>query len=149
MKKNKILNFMVLLAMVITITSCQSREEKIISRLNDLYEHVEENAEKFDSDDWSDVFYDLEEIHKDMNDCEFSKDELKEVGRAEGKLTAIITKEGSKALGRGFSSMLEGLGSYMEGFQESAIEEVNDLDLSDIEDKINSALEELEEALED
>lgn len=133
-------------ACTIALTSCKSKEEKVVSRLDSLSERIEKNGHKFDTEDWEEALEDLEDIHEDMEDCEFSIEELKKIGKADGRLSAIIAKEGAKALGRDFSSVLKSFSSFAKGFQEGAMENYSEDDFKELEDQMNSALEEIEDA---
>ena len=96
MSKKRIQTIAVSMVMLLSFTACESKEEKVIGRLNSLSERVEKGASNFDAEDWAEVFKNLEDIHADMETCEFTQDELREVGRADGRLMTVIAKEGAK-----------------------------------------------------
>ena len=145
MNKKHSLRIVVFAAILFSITSCKSREEKVIDRLDSLSERIEKNGHKFDADDWADVLEDLADIHEDMEDCEFTKEELKAIGRADGRLTAIIMKKGAKALGRDAFSILKTYGSYFNGFRKGIEDNYNSEDLNDVEEEIKNALKDFED----
>lgn len=127
------------------LTSCQSYEKRVINKLNNLSERIEKNGKDFDADDWEEAVEELADIHEDMKDCEFTKEELKELGRKEGKLAATIAKEGTKALGKGVADYLGGLGSFAKGFKEGAEDNFSEEDIKDVSEEIESALKSIEE----
>lgn len=145
MNKRQILTFAVFATILFSFASCKSREEKVISRLESLSERIDKKGHTFDAEDWAEAFEDLEDIHEDMGDCEFTKEQLREVGRADGRLSAIIAKEGAKSLGREASSLLKSISSYAKGFQEGTQENVNEEDFNDVEEELKSTLKDIED----
>ena len=144
MNKKRIQTIAVSMVILLSFTACESKEEKVIGRLNSLSERVEKGASNFDAEDWAEVFKNLEDIHADMETCEFTQDELREVGRADGRLTTVIAKEGAKVLGRDVSSFLKNLSSFVKGFQEGSMENFKEEDFSDLRDQIMSTLKDIE-----
>ena len=145
MNKRQILTFAVFATILLSFASCKSREEKVISKLESLSERIDKKGHTFDAEDWAEAFEDLEDIHADMEDCEFTREELKKVGRADGRLTAIIAKEGAKALGRETSSFLRNFSSFAKGSQEGAKENFNEEDFNDVEEELKSTLKDIED----
>jgi len=133
------------LAAVLVLSSCQSYEERTITKLNHLSERIDAEGKNFDADDWEEAMEELADIHEEMADCEFTPEQLKAVGRADGRLTAIIAREGAKALGYGFSDAIKSLGIYAKGFQEGAEEKINGEDFNDVVNELNDAVESVKE----
>ena len=102
---------------MITLSSCQSQEERVVSRIEKLSARIDADGKNFSPEDWEEALEELEEIHDDMGDCEFTKEQLKAVGRADGKLTIIITKQAAKAMGRDVSTLMKNISSYAKGFK--------------------------------
>ena len=130
---------------LLALSSCQSREEKVISKLNSLSERIEKDGSNFDADDWEEAIEDFADIHKEMQDCEFTKEQLRELGKKEGKVSAILAKEGSKALGREFKNFLGNFGAFAKGFKEGAEENVSEEDFNDVEEELKSTLKDIED----
>lgn len=145
MIKKHFFTIVFLIAILLSFSSCKSKEEKVISRLENLSERIDKNGHKFDAEDWVEAFEDLEDIHEDMEDCEFTQEELKKVGRADGRLTAIIAREGAKSLGREASSFLRNFSSFAKGFQEGAQENFKEENFNDIEKELNGTLKDIED----
>ena len=127
------------------LTSCQSREEKAINKLNHLSEQIEADGKNFDAKDWEDAIEDFEKIHEDMQDCKFTSEQLQEVGRTEGRLYAIIAKESAKVLGNGFSNAIQQFSSFAKGFKEGAEENFDEDAIEDALDKISNAFKSIED----
>ena len=121
---------------------CKSKEEKVIDQLNNLVENVEKNSSDWDSDQWADAFEELEKIHSDMSDCDFTNQQLKELGEVEGRLTSVMITNGAESLGKSVGSFLKGAGSFVKGFQEG-IQDGSEESLEEIENYINRALDDL------
>lgn len=106
--------------MAISLGGCRPHEERVMDRLDRLSEDIQKNGEKWDADQWADALEELEDIHFDMEDCEFTPEQLRALGRVEGKLTVVIMTEGAKKLGEGLTTFMEGAGAFMKGYQEGA-----------------------------
>lgn len=142
----KIISVFVIAVIAISLlSSCQSYEDRVITKLNHLSERIDEDGKNFDADDWEEAMEELADIHEEMTECDFTPEQLKEVGRADGRLTAIIAREGAKALGHGFSDAIKSLGIYAKGFQEGAEEKINGEDFNDVVNEINDAVESVKE----
>lgn len=137
-KAFKILAFSLLVTLM--FTSCKSKEEKVIDQLNDLTEQIEKKSSKWDTEDWQKAFKKVEEIHNEMLECDFSNDQLQELGEVEGRLTSIIMNNGIPALGDDLGSLIEGAGSFVDGF-EDGIKDASDENLEELENSISSALD--------
>lgn len=117
-KKGYIIGVLICISCI--FSSCRTNEEKVIVRLNKLSQKIEKNAVKWNTDDWSDALEEWEAIHDDMSTCQFTKEQIKELGRIDGELTAILIKQGLKE----FASFFENIGPYMDGFTEGAKQQI-------------------------
>ena len=131
---------------MLMLISCQSPEKKVIHRLDRLSERIEKDGKNFDADDWAEALEDLADIHDDLQDCDFNAEQLKEIGKAEGRLAAIIANEGSKAVGREFSNAMKSVGSFMKGFREGAEENLDADAIEEAGDEISNSLKDIEDA---
>lgn len=139
----------ILTATLLVLVSCKPHEERVIDRLNNLSEKVEKNGSRWDADDWADALEELEDIHYDMEDCEFTPDQLRALGRVEGRLTVIIMTEGAKALGDQLTNFIEGAGAFMKGYQEGAVSAYDEETFENISRTVNEELEEISAELND
>lgn len=128
-----------LLALSLTV-SCTSDPK---DRLENLLEKVEKNGNSFNEEEWESVFNELDCIENEIDKKNYSKEELREIGRLKGRLLGCITKT---ALGdmqeqlTGLSAILTG---GLVGFLEAFDIDVDNYELSDEE------LENIEMRLED
>ena len=132
---------------LLSLTSCKSNEEKVINNLERLSERIEKHSNEFDAYDWEEALEDLADIHEDIQDCDFTNEQLKELGKVEGKLSAIIAKEGSKALGHSLSDVIKSFGSFASGFKEGVEENVSQEDFVEPANEISDALKAVEQEL--
>ena len=135
----------------LTLSSCKSKEEKVIDQLGALAEKVENNSADWDSEQWSDALEELEKIHEKMADCDFTTEQLRSLGEVEGRLTGIIMREGAKAVEKGLGSFMQGAGSFIKGFQEGAASATDESfdKFEDIENSVNQALDKIMNEIED
>ena len=140
--KKSLITISLLLA-VIAFSSCQSHEDRVVSRIEKLSARIDSDGKNFTSEDWEEALEELEEIHDDMGDCEFTKEQLREVGCADGKLTIVITKQAAKAMGRDVGALMKSLGSYAKGFKEGAESEYDENEFNDIGKELEDGLKEV------
>ena len=104
------------------LSSCQSKEERIINKLEKLATRVQKDGEKLTDKEWGQILEEYDKLQQEALYCDFSQEQLKRIGRAEGRLTAIMTKEGAKKIGRDFVKFLEDGSTLVEGFVEGIVD---------------------------
>lgn len=89
------------------VTSCLSKEEKVISQL----ESVCKAAEKGDLDAKAveSLQAKYEAIHQDAKECDFTNEQVKEVASLEARYTKAIAKNAFERAGNAVEGFLEGL----------------------------------------
>ncbi|MBR5051685.1 MAG: hypothetical protein IKW91_00495 [Bacteroidaceae bacterium] len=148
MKKKALLTLTVLMLGLFCLTSCQSKEERAINKLEQLSERIEKNGDKYDMEEWSGIMKELEAINDDIDDCKFTSEQLEEVGRLQAKFYKVIMKNGSSL----FSGALSSFGSYAKGFKEGLMDgdfDENDLkeQFGDLENAFKEAMESFEDGI--
>ena len=136
----KKIHLFALVFVALFISSCQSQEEKAIDKLDTLVERVEKNGNDYSADDWKAVVKDLEAINKEMENYDYSKEELKEIGRKEGRIMVMMTHEAAKYLKNNYQSILEGVGSFAKGIKEEVESELDEEKMEQIGDDIEKGL---------
>ncbi len=82
----------VILTMGLTLSSCCSREERVINRLESLCEEIEE-IDMFDEEAYEKYKEELKDIQKDAEDCKFSQEQQAKLIRLSGRfVSGIATK---------------------------------------------------------
>ena len=83
------------------MSSCQTQtqEQKVISKMQALAERVENNKETYSDAEWDKVINEYDALQQQAKECEFSKEQLKDLAKVEAELTAAIAKQGAKRVG--------------------------------------------------
>lgn len=92
--------------------------------MNNLSERIEKNAETYDAEDWEAVLKEYQQLQTEAMDCEFSSEQLKELGHVEGKLSAVMTRESAKSFGRSVGDALQNSGQVIQGVLEGLSESI-------------------------
>ena len=143
MKKKALLTLTVLMLGLFCLTSCQSKEERAINKLEQLSERIEKNGDKYDMEEWSGIMKELEAINDDIDDCKFTSEQLEEVGRLQAKFYKAIVKNGKKIFSSGLSKVFTNFGAYAQGLKEGL--QIDSLDENGLEEQFG----ELEDAFKD
>ena len=99
MNIRKAFSIMTLCLFVAVMTSCQSKEEQVINKMNKLADYVEKKADSFSDDDWKKALADFKDLQEQATQCQFDKQQVKKFAKAEGRLTAVFAKKGASRLG--------------------------------------------------
>ena len=118
--------FIIALLSALMLSSCQTKEERVISKMNNLAERIEKNAETYDTEDWEAVLKEYQQLQKEAANCKFSSEQLHELGRVEGKLTATMTRESAKSLGRNVGDILQNGSKVLHGVFDGINESLQD-----------------------
>ena len=138
---------------VIVFASCDTPEEEVFNNLKDLSERIETNASNFDADDWADAMEELDDIHYDLQYCDFTDEQWREIGYMEGRLTVIIAKEATKALLMEYTNLVKKISKYSRGFsegvQDGIHEDITDQDIEDIVSTVRESYDSINSDWED
>lgn len=89
------------------LTSCQSKEEKVLSQMESLCKTVEK--ENFDVQDIDSLQAKFDEIRAVAKECNFTNEQLKELTKLEVRFTKAIAKKAVERIGNAVEGALEGL----------------------------------------
>ena len=97
----KALRVLTVCLLVAFMSSCQTQtqEQKVISKMQALAERVENNKETYSDAEWDKVINEFNALQQQAKECEFSKEQLKDLAKVEAELTAAIAKQGAKRVG--------------------------------------------------
>ena len=97
----KALRVLTVCLLVAFMSSCQTQtqEQKVISKMKALAERVENNKETYSDAEWDKVINEYDALQQQAKECEFSKEQLKDLAKVEAELTAAIAKQGAKRVG--------------------------------------------------
>lgn len=115
---------------VILCCSCSSKQSPI-NDLEDLAFELKENSEGYSQSDWEKVAVRYSEIEEQMQQYEYTDEELKEIGKLKAQCFKAIVHSSAKNIKkqmRNFQMQMEGASEEMEG----AFEEFEDMFEGDI-----------------
>lgn len=115
MKKLLFVALMALSAMI--FTSCNKQQEAL-DEFRDFTEYLKENSDDFSKQDWEEAKQQYEAIVTQLEEYDYSDEELKEIGR----LKATCYKEISKGTVNQLEKTINSITNQVEGF----IEEISD-----------------------
>ena len=122
MKKNLVIAIL-LCVLTLSITACQSKEDKVLSDLESIYNRLN-NSENFTDEDWTELMTEYEVIHEEAQTCDFSYEQKNELGRIEGKILSKITERKTQELGSEIGDIINSGGAIIGGFIEGLQEEL-------------------------
>ncbi len=137
-------NFVVALLLGLAVCSCQKQETRLIHDMDKLSDQIEYRSDSFTDEDWDDVLDHYEDLHERALKLDFSQEQLKELGRAEGRLTTLLVQKGAKAIGSNIRSILKGEKSFLQGLKEGLGESADELK-KELEEGLNELGEGLDE----
>ena len=120
---------------VILCCSCSSKQVPI-NDLEDLAIELKENSEVYSQSDWEKVAVRFSEIEEQMQQYEYTDEELKKIGKLKAQCFKAIAKSSAKNIKKqmhNFQTQLEGASEEMEG----AFDELGDM----FEDVFNASEE--------
>lgn len=106
------------------LASCSSPKEDSLKQLRDFTNELEQESCNYTDDDWSEAADDFDIIVTDISNYSYTDEELNEIGRLQGKCTAIMTKKAAKDAKR----LIEDLSKQAEGFLQGLSEEFSKAD---------------------
>lgn len=120
----------IVLCAALILFSCQSKEEKVISDLNDLAEQIKNNHEDWDAKDWMAARMEYEQIRDEAKECNFSSEQEIEYEKARKKMNMAMLPdsyvEGMKAItdayAEGMKSISEGMAVGMKSISDGMAE---------------------------
>ena len=136
MRKGILISLLLALMMYMGLVSCQSREQRAISRLYDLSERIEKHGDDYLLEDWLETYQDFSEIASDLDYCFFTPYQKQKVDNLERSLYRKILRGGITSFLKGQTTDLDFLNLYQ-------IEDGYTLELDKIKDtSIDSVVEE-------
>ena len=110
MKRSIILRLAAVVAVLVTfcfLTSCQSKEAKVIAQLESLCKTVEKDS--FSVDDIDSLQDKFDAVRETAKECDFTNEQLKEVAKLEARFTKAIAKKAIERVGSALDGILDGL----------------------------------------
>ena len=107
------------ISVVVTAISCHSKQDAI-SRLETLYEELQQNGDEYTADDWDAVIAEVNDIDEMLKQyqSDYSEEEIREIGRLKGLCLAQITKCSVNSFADQLKDVMKEAEGIFEGFTE-------------------------------
>ena len=141
----------VALVPVFTLSSCQSREERIISRYESLCEEIEEDDD-FDTDDMKEYTDQYNEIVNDSKGCSFTSEQQAQLAEITTRFVTVMTKKVSGSMINSAGDIMKVGVKTMNGMIKGLVDGASDIeesmdDIDDSIDDIDDSIEDLEDEI--
>lgn len=103
----KALKVMALCLLVIFMASCQSKEDKVINKMNALAERIENQTESFTDAEWDAINTEFEALQDAANECSFTSEQKTAYAKAEAEVSAAIVKQRANEAVNDFKDAVE------------------------------------------
>lgn len=113
---------------VLMLTTCSSKQSPV-DDLTELSYKLQEDSENYSSKDWESAITKYAQIEKDLQQYEYTDEELKEIGRLKAKCAKAMMKSSGKLLKSQFHILemqLEGASEELEGAFDEFIDVIKD-----------------------
>ena len=106
----KLITTCVAFVMLLFFTACDPAQS-VVRELESLATDLEANSHYYDASDWEDAALSFQEIVEELEQYDYTDEELVEIGRLKGVCAAYFTKQAVK----NYQSELEDLAKELEG----------------------------------
>jgi len=113
MKKLKFLFVICSFAVCFSFSSCQFGKDRPIGQLEELTQDIREHHKEYTVAEWKEAYATYEQIAKDMEQYNYSDDEMKKIGQLEGECIGYFVKStvlSVDGLTNEINGLLDGLG---------------------------------------
>ncbi len=129
----KIASFLLVVVLTLTMSSCAKwQAQHQINALESLVEKVENHASEFTRSDWEKTADKYEAICEKMNQCDYTNEQLQEIGRLKARYYVAYAK-GSLSGGGLLNGLLQEASGAFDGLMKD-LEEEKDETLQELED---------------
>lgn len=108
------------------LSSCQSKEEQVISSLDSIEQTMTESGDYLEAQEWDALMEEYSALKEEAVDCEFTPEQMKELGRIDSKIVVAYTRRKANDIGKRINNFVNGASDYMEGFSEGLEESSNE-----------------------
>ncbi len=119
--KHYIRTLLIAFVAVLMFSSCQTKEERALGKLQDMTEEIQKNGDKLTSEDWEKIYNDYNALHEKIRheDYNFTDEQMRELGRLEGKLAKEFAKQSISEFGKAAEDILKKGSEFLKGVSES------------------------------
>lgn len=115
---NLLLSAMLLFAFI----ACNN-PQSAINNLESLVERIEKNSDEYSEEDWEEISEEYDDIQKELEKHEYSEEQLKKIGRLQGKCMALMSKKVFQNAGKAIDNFGKQMEGALEGFMDEMSEE--------------------------
>jgi PBP1b-binding outer membrane lipoprotein LpoB len=102
-----VLKALTLCLFVAFMTSCQTKEERVINRMNALADRIENQTESFTDEEWEVINSDFEMLKAQAQECNFTSEQRTAYTKAETEVTTAILKQRATEVGNDFKNAID------------------------------------------
>ncbi len=106
----------------LAMSSCQSKEEKVISQMEKIEKMI--SAEDFKVENLEEVEKQYDAIMTASKECNFSDEQKKQLVEIQGRITATMAKQMIKGAGSMLNDAIDAGQDFMKGFSDVISEEL-------------------------
>ena len=110
--KYKLLSFLVLSLIML---SCTTNRKDPITKLEELVKDIRIHHQQYTVADWKQAYTEYEGISAEMENYQYTEEEMEKVGRLEGECVGYFMKSAVRSVG-GIENEIKG---FVDGFKES------------------------------
>lgn len=110
--------------MLVAFCSCSSKQGPI-DDLEELATELTENSENYNQEDWENAATQFSEIEKELQNYEYTDEELKQIGKLKAKCGRAMMKsavKSTKSMIHDFKMQMEGAAEEMESMSEEFLD---------------------------
>lgn len=89
------------------MTSCQTKEERVINRMNELADRIENQTGSFTDEEWESINSDFEMLKAQAQECNFTSEQRTAYTKAETEVTTAIIKQRATEVGNGIKDAID------------------------------------------
>lgn len=104
-------------------TSCQSKEESVISKLQAISEQIEEKGDTMTDEDWNKLEKKHDELMKIVETCTFTDEQEEQLFKIESKIATQSIKQKGKDIGKSIKNLLKKGKGIVEGIKEGLMDD--------------------------
>mgnify|MGYP007056169198 CR=1 FL=1 len=102
----------------VTTASAATPKEKCVKQLEKLTQEMKKNSADYTDEDWEKVALQYEAISKEMEQYEYTDEELRKIGVLKGRFYNIVAKKNVSKGASELNTLIQQLGGFLQGFLE-------------------------------
>ncbi len=112
---------LVALMAIMLLSSCMSKEERALDRLQTMVEKIEKNGDSLTSEQWEQLYKDYSDLHAKIvsDDYHFTDEQTRELGRLDGKLGKAFVKHSMNDFGKAAGDFIKKGSEFLKGVLDS------------------------------